>query len=81
MSNFTNITDFTLDKFTATKWQGAEEKAKFARQFIKFIQWDFCKKQFTKAFYQRLSMTFGHIARYNFGGFYEEFFTTTEGKV
>jgi hypothetical protein len=81
MNTFNNITDFTPDKFTATKWQDAEEKAKFARQFIKFVQWDFSKKQFTKAFYQRLSMTFSHIAHYNLGGFYEEFFTTTEGKL
>jgi hypothetical protein len=81
MSNFTHITEFTADRFSATKWQEAEDKAKFARQFIKFVQWDFSKKQFPKAFYQRLSQAFGHIAHYNLGGFYEEFFTTTEGKV
>lgn len=81
MSNFNHITDFTADRFTATKFSDAEEKAKFAKQFIKFVQWDFSKKQFSKAFYQRLSMTFGHIAHYNQGGFFEEFFTTTEGKV
>jgi len=81
MNYFTCITDFTPDQFTATKWEGADKKAAFARQFIKFVQWDFSRKQFSKAFYQRLSMTFGHIAHYNLGGFYEEFFTTTEGKV
>ena len=81
MNTFNHVADFTPDKFTATQWQGAEEKARFARQFIKFVQWDFSKKQFTKAFYQRLSQVFGHIAHYNLGGFYEEFFTTAEGKV
>lgn len=81
MSNFTHVTEFTADRFSATKWQEAEEKVKFARQFIKFVQWDFSKKQFSKAFYQRLSMSFGHIAHYNQGGFFDTFFTTTEGKV
>ena len=81
MNYFTSITDFTPDQFAATKWEGSDKKAAFARQFIKFVQWDFSKKQFTKAFYQRLSQTFSHIAHYNMGGFFEEFFTTTEGKV
>lgn len=81
MNTFTHITDFTPDRFSATKFSDTEEKAKFAKQFIKFVQWDFSKKQFSKAFYQRLSMTFGHIAHYNQGGFFEEFFSTTEGKV
>jgi hypothetical protein len=81
MNYFTNITDFTPDKFTPTKWEGEDKKAAFARHFIKFLQWDFSRKQFTKAFYQRLSATFGHIAHFNVGGFYEEFFSTTEGKV
>ena len=81
MNYFTSITDFTPDQFTATKWEGGDKKAAFARHFIKFLQWDFNKKQFTKAFYQRLSQTFSHIAHYNQGGFFEEFFTTTEGKV
>ena len=81
MNYFTNITDFTPDQFTATKWDGGDKKAAFARQFIKFMQWDFPRKHFTKAFYQRLSMTFGNIAHYNVGGFFDEFFTTTADKV
>lgn len=81
MSNFTNITDFTPDKFTATQWDSADKKAAFAKTFIKFVQSDFAKSTFTKTFYVRLSMTFGHIAHYNQHGFYEEFFPTTEGKV
>jgi len=36
-------TDFTPDRFAPTKWQGADEKAKFARQFVKFVQSDFAK--------------------------------------
>lgn len=81
MNNFNSITDFTADRFTPTKWDSADTKAAFARQFIKFVQADFAKNKFPKTFYQRLSMTFGHIAHYNQGGFFETFFTTTGGKV
>ncbi|MEI7684842.1 MAG: hypothetical protein WCL32_07420 [Planctomycetota bacterium] len=73
--------DFTPDQFTPTQWEGPDKKAVFARQFIKFVQSDFSSRQFPKTFYQRLSMTFGHIAHYNQDGFFDEFFVTTEGKV
>ena len=81
MSNFKTITDFTADRFTSTQWDSADRKAAFAKQFIRFVQSDFAKSKFPKAFYVRLSMTFGHIAHYNQGGFFETFFTTTQDKV
>jgi hypothetical protein len=81
MSDFKTTTDFTADRFTPTKWDGADKKAKFARQFIKFVDSDFAKSQFPKAFYGRLSMTSGHIAHFNRHGFFETFFITTEGKL
>ena len=81
MNEFKTITDFTAEKFTATQWDASEKKAGFAKQFIRFVQSDLSKSQFPKTFYQRLSMTFGHIAHYNQHGFFETFFTTTEDKV
>lgn len=69
------------DQFTPTQWDTADTKAAFAKHFIKFVQSDFAQIKFPKTFYQRLSMTFGHIAHYNQHGFFETFFTTTEGKV
>ena len=72
---------FTADKFTPTKWDSTDRKAAFARQFIRFVQSDFARSKFPKAFYQRLSMTFGHIAHFNQHGFFDTFSTTTEGKV
>jgi hypothetical protein len=36
---------------------------------------------FSKDFYRRLSMCFGHIAHYNREGFYQHFFTTTADKL
>jgi hypothetical protein len=81
MGNFTTIADFTPDRFTPTKWDTGDKKAAFAKQFIRFVQSDFARSKFPKAFYQRLSMTFGHIAHFNEHGFFETYFTTTEGKV
>jgi hypothetical protein len=78
---FGTINEFTADKFTATKWEGADKKACFARQFIRFVESDFARDKFAHTFYLRLSLTFGHIAHYNQAGFYETFFTTTADKV
>jgi len=72
---------FTANQFTPTKWDTAEDKAKFANQFVKFVASGFKQSLFTKAFYRRLSMTFGHIAHYNQYGFWDVFFTNVNDKV
>ena len=72
---------FDPSQFTPTKWNTAKDKAVFAKQFVRFVQSDFAAKHFTEKFYRRLSNTFGHIAHYNRGGFWETFFTTTADKV
>lgn len=72
---------FNPTEFTPTEWDGAQDKAAFAKQFIRFVQSDFAAQRFTDKFYRRLSNTFGHIAHYNRGGFWAEFFTTTADKV
>lgn len=66
---------------TATKWDTGENKEKFIRQFKAFVLSGFKPEKFTKAFYMRLSLTFGHIAHYNQAGFYRVFFSTTAGKI
>ena len=66
---------------TATKWDTVENKEKFIRQFKAFVLSGFKPAKFTKAFYTRLSMTFGHSAHYNQAGFYSVFFSTTAGKI
>ena len=78
---FGTMKDFTADQFTPTRWDDAEEKARFARRFIRLVESDFAERDFPQALYRRLSLCFGHIAHYNRLGFYEEFFTATEGKV
>jgi hypothetical protein len=74
-------TTMIFHQFTPTQWNTAQDKARFAEQFIKFVQSGFAKKNFTDRFYSRLSMTFGHIAHNDRGGFWQEFFTTTHDKI
>ena len=67
--------------YTPTQFDTAADKLKFAKQFVRFVESDFKETIFPKWFYNRLSMTFGHIAHYNQSGFYATFFTSTAGKV
>ena len=66
-------------QFTATQWETAEQKAKFANQFIRFIKSGYKQSLFPKWFYNRLSNTFGFIAHYNREGFYDTYFTDYNG--
>lgn len=72
---------FAASQFTPTQWNTAADKAKFANQFVRFVESGFKPTLFPKWFYQRLSMTFGHIAHYNQGGFFAEFFEDDQGKL
>lgn len=74
-------TPFSANQFTPTKWDTSEDKAKFANQFLSFVESGFAQSKFPKWFYKRLSMTFGHIAHYDQGGFFAEFFQTTGDKL
>jgi hypothetical protein len=72
---------FEPDQFVATKWNTAEDKAKFASALMKFIANEFPRPAFSKGLYQRLSNTFGHIANYNRDQFYSVFFERDADKV
>ena len=72
---------FDPSQFTPTQWETAKDKAAFANRFVQFVQSNFAAKHFTEKFYRRLSNTFGNIAHFNRGGFWETFFTTTADKV
>lgn len=72
---------FTASQFTPTKWESAEQKAKFANHFIRFVKSGFQRSLFYKWFYRRLSNTFGHIAHYDQHGFFSTFFEDTESKI
>ena len=67
--------------FTPTKWDTAQDKARFVTQFQRFVESDFARSKFPKWFYEQLSNTFGHIAHYDIHGFYATFFEDRQGKV
>jgi hypothetical protein len=72
---------FFLSEFTATQGSTQQEKADFANSLLHFIDSGFKLTLFTKQLYNRLSMTYGHIAHYNQTGFWEEWFTDDADKV
>jgi hypothetical protein len=72
---------FQPSQFTPTKWETAQDKARFANQFARFVRSDFAVEHFSDRFYRRLSMTFGNIAHYNRDGFWSDFFAATADKV
>jgi hypothetical protein len=59
MSDFNRITGFTADRFVPATRQDAKKKARFARTFIRVVETNFPRGQFTKAFYRRLSRSLG----------------------
>ncbi len=68
---------FTAAQFTANDQHAAEDKARFANHFVRFVETGFKPTVFPEWFYHRLSCTFGHIAHFNRNGFYETWFSTT----
>jgi hypothetical protein len=71
---------FKAEQFRATKWETAEDKAKFANHLVRFINSGYNPNLFYDWFYRRLSMTFGHIAHFNRHGFYDVWFTGRESR-
>jgi hypothetical protein len=68
-------------EFAATKFDTAEVKVKFGNHLLRFIAEDHPRSLWTQVFYNRLSMTFSHIAEYNSGGFWNTWFATTADHV
>ena len=72
---------FLPSDFTATKFSTAADKAEFGNTLLRFIESDWAPALFTKSFYSRLSMCFGHIAHYNRAQFYDEWFSSLAAQV
>jgi len=66
---------FLPSEFVPTKFSSAADKADFGNALVHFLDTDCPQELFTKKLYQRLSMTFGHIAHYDRSGFYDTWFT------
>ena len=72
---------FLPTEFTATKFSTAADKAEFGNHFLRFIETEWAQALFTKDFYHRLSMCFGHIAHCDRATFYETWFTTDHDRL
>jgi hypothetical protein len=72
---------FLPSDFTATKFSTAADKAEFGNTLLRFIESEWAPALFTESFYNRLSMCFVHIARYNRTQFYEEWFSSLTAQV
>ncbi|MGI4944027.1 MAG: hypothetical protein ACRYHQ_26300, partial [Janthinobacterium lividum] len=72
---------FENGQFVAAKFSSSVDKAKFGNQMLRFIGAGFPEASFNKAFYNRLSMCFSHIAHYDRHGFWNHFFISTEGRI
>jgi len=68
---------FLPSDFTATKSSTAADKAEFGNTLLRFIESEWASALFTKSFYNRLSMCFGHIAHYVEGAIMWSFFGNT----
>jgi hypothetical protein len=72
---------FLSSEFVPTEFSTAEDKADFGNTFLHFIEAEWKHTLFTKNFYSRLSMCFGHIAHYNQRGFYETWFASEADRL
>ena len=72
---------FQAEQFQPTQFSTAEDKADFGNTLLHFIGSDWKRSLFTKNFYTRLSMTFGHIANYDIHGFYSVWFTNDHDRA
>ena len=66
---------FNKDQFVPTKWNTAEDKAKFANHLLRFIESGYNENLFYKWFYRRLSMCFMHISHFDKHSFYATWFS------
>ena len=69
--------EFTAQDFTATNFATAEDKAKWANKFTKFILGGLQRNSFKKEIYKQLHHMFGHCAEYDLDGFYYTRFEET----
>ena len=72
---------FLSSDFTATKFSTAADKVEFGNTLLRFIESEWASALFTKSFYNRLSMCFGHIAHNCRSQFYEEWFSSLDAQV
>jgi len=73
--------NFLPSDFVATQFATAADKAAFGNTLLHFLESDCKQELFSKEFYRRLSMCFGHIAHCDRSGFYETWFSSDEKRL
>ena len=68
-------------EFVPTKLSSAADKVEFGNALLHFLDANCPQALFTKKLYNRLSMTFGHIAHYDRAGFYDTWFIRARHKA
>ena len=72
---------FLPSDFVPTQFSTAVDKADFGNTLLLFIESEWKQTLFTKSFYNRLSMCFGHIAQFNRPTFYETWFASDADRL
>jgi len=72
---------FLPSEFLCTEFSSTTDKANFGNALLHFLEADCPQELFTKKLYNRLSMTFGHIAHCDRAGFYDTWFTRARHKA
>ena len=66
---------FSVEQFTATEWDSAEGKARWANAMAAWVERGFPERGFTNILYQQLHLhMYSHIAHYDKQGFYRNWF-------
>ena len=72
----------SVDEFTATEHDTAEEKAMAANALVRFIEAECPREKFTQRLYSHLHLhLFGHIAHFDRSGFWHVWFRDAAARV
>lgn len=73
---------FSAERFTATQWDSADDKAKAANALAAFVEAGMPESRFTKSVYHTLYQhMFSHIAHFDRYGFFATWFSTAEQRA
>ena len=72
---------FQASDFQPTRWNSAEDKARFANWLAQFISNGCLADKFLQWAYEKLTHTFGFIAHYNRAGFADTYFDSAQTRL
>lgn len=81
MKRTPKVAPFRAEQFTATKWDTAEEKARWANTLAAWIVGGFPDSGWGPKLYDQLCNLFSHIAHFNRHEFHATWFSTPESRA